>query len=169
LILGAFTHAGAATGFAATWLAIAGVGTGMALPPSLNAALSRLTGERAGAGSALITAVRQIGATFGVAVLGSILNAAYRNRLELGNLPGATAGAIKDNVSAGVQIAHQLASADLLAMVNAAFLHGMDLLLACSGAIAAASAALALAILPGRTNTAPAETPAKQPEQITKT
>jgi EmrB/QacA subfamily drug resistance transporter len=168
LILGAFTNADAGTGFASTWLAVAGVGTGMALPPSLNAALSRLTGERAGVGSALITAVRQVGATFGVAVLGSVLNAAYRDRLELAGLPGPTADAIRDNVSTGVQIAHRIGSADLLAMVNAAFVHGMDVLLVCSGAIAAASAALAIAFLPGRAHTARAEAVAPQPDQMTK-
>ena len=167
LILGAFTHGGASTGFAATWLAIAGIGTGMALPSSLNAALSRLSAERGGVGSALITAVRQVGGTFGVAVLGSVLNAGYRDRLELAGLPAPAADAIRNNVSTGVQIAHRLGSVDLLAMVNAAFLHGMDVLLACSGAIAVASAVLALAFLPGRASEARAEAVAQQPEQTT--
>jgi hypothetical protein len=142
------------------------VGTGVALPPSLNAALSRLTSERGGVGSALITAARQVGGTFGVAILGSVLNAAYRDRLELTGLPGPAAGAVRDNVATGVQVAHQLGSADLLAKVDAAFLHGMNVLLACSGGIAAAAAILALVFLPGRAPDAGAEPVDEQPKQM---
>jgi Na+/melibiose symporter-like transporter len=87
LIIGAFTNAPDGTGFAATWLTIGGFGTGVALPPAMNAALGRLTGERSGVGSALISAIRQVGATFGVAVLGSVLTAAYRSQLHLAGLP----------------------------------------------------------------------------------
>jgi EmrB/QacA subfamily drug resistance transporter len=150
LIMGAFTGAGDGTGFAATWLTIGGIGTGVALPPAMNAALSRLTGERSGVGSALISAVRQVGATFGVAVLGSVLNSAYHSRLHLAGLPSQATDAVRDNVAAGVAVAHRVGSADLLAMVDGAFIHGMDVLLACSGGIAVAAAVLALAFLPGR-------------------
>jgi Na+/melibiose symporter-like transporter len=151
LITGALTSAQDGTGLAATWLTIAGIGTGVALPPAMNAALGRLTEERSGVGSALITAVRQVGGTFGVAVLGSILNSAYRGRLQLTDLPSRTADAIRDNVAAGVDVARRLGSTDLLTMVQGAFIHGMDVLLAWSGGIAAVAAVLALAFLPGRT------------------
>jgi MFS transporter, DHA2 family, multidrug resistance protein len=166
LILAAFTGKGDGTGFAVTWLALGGIGTGFALPPAMNAALGRLTGERSGAGSALITAVRQVGGTFGVAVLGSVLNSAYQNRLHLAGLPGPVAAAVRDNVAAGAAVAHQLHSASLLAMVEVAFIHGMDVLLACSGGIAAVAAVLALVFLPGRPDGAvPPPLPRTEPEQ----
>jgi EmrB/QacA subfamily drug resistance transporter len=149
LIIAAFTSAGDGTAFAATWLTIGGVGTGIALPPAINAALGRLTGERSGVGSALISAVRQVGGTFGVAVLGSVLNSAYRSRLDLAGLPDQAGAAMRDNVAAGVVVAQRLGSPDLLAMAEGAFIHGMDVMLACSGGIAAASALLALVFLPG--------------------
>jgi DHA2 family multidrug resistance protein-like MFS transporter len=152
LIIGASTDTQDGTRLAATWLAIAGIGTGMALPSAMNAALGRLTVERSGVGSALIAAVRQVGGTFGVAVLGSILNSVYRSQLDLATLPSQTSDAVRDNVAAGVVAARRLGSPDLLATVNGAFIHGMDVLLACSGAIAAAAAVLALAFLPGRVN-----------------
>jgi MFS transporter, DHA2 family, multidrug resistance protein len=164
LIIGAFTSMDDGTGFAATWLIIGGMGTGVALPPAVNAALGRLTGERSGAGSALITAIRQIGGTFGVAVLGSVLNSAYRNRLHLAGLPEQASDAIKDNVATGVAVAHRLGSADLLSMVESAFIHGMDMMLACSGGIAAAAAVLALVFLPG-TPAAEARRPAQSEPQ----
>jgi hypothetical protein len=150
LIIAAFTSEQDGTGFAATWLTIGGIGTGVALPSAMNAALGRLTRERSGAGSALISAIRQVGGTFGVAVLGSVLNAAYRGRLDLAGLPSEASDAVRDNVAAGVDVARQLGEPDLLAMVDRAFIHGMDVMLACSGAIAAASAVLALVFLPGR-------------------
>jgi MFS transporter, DHA2 family, multidrug resistance protein len=148
LITGAFTGSQDGTTFTATWLAIAGAGTGLALPSAINAALGRLSEEHSGAGSALIRAIRQVGGTFGVAVLGSVLNSAYRSELNLDGLPSQASDALHDNVATGIAVARQLGSADLVAMVQNAFIHGMDLLLACSGVIAAIGAVLALAFLP---------------------
>ena len=50
------------------------------MPTAMNAALGALSPERSGSGSALITALRQVGATIGVAVLGTVLNSAYRGQ-----------------------------------------------------------------------------------------
>jgi EmrB/QacA subfamily drug resistance transporter len=162
LLVGAFTSTHDGTGFAAVWLAITGVGTGVALPPSLNAALGQLSGESSGVGSALITAIRQVGGTFGVAVLGSVLNSAYRGQLHLPELPSQAGEAIRDNVAAGVVVARQLRSEDLLAMIQSAFIHGMDVLLGLSSGIAFAGALLAIVFLPGgagRGRGAPAPAP----------
>jgi MFS family permease len=49
LALGAFTGLGSATGFAVTWIAVTGLGLGLAMPSAMNAALSALTAERSGA------------------------------------------------------------------------------------------------------------------------
>ncbi len=150
LALGALTGTHDGTGFAVTWLAIAGFGTGVVLPPAINAALSQLTGEHSGVGSALIQAVRQVGGTFGVAVLGSVLNSTYRNALHLDGLPTQVADAVRDGVASGVAVAHRLGSTALLDMVQNAFVHGMDVLLGISAGIAAVSALLSLVFLPGR-------------------
>lgn len=152
LITGALTTAHDGTGFTETWLTIAGLGTGLALPSAMNAALGRLSGERSGSGTALISAVRQVGGTFGVAVLGSVLNSTYRSHLHLTGLPNQAGSAIRENVAVGVAVATRTGSADLLAVVRGAFIHGMDILLACSGGIAAAAAVLALACLPATAN-----------------
>jgi len=116
----------------------------------MDAALSALSKERSGAGSALIMAVRQVGATIGVAVLGSILNAGYHARLDLTGLPPRVADAVRDSVAAGVAVAHQLGSAPLLGSVRAAFVHGMDLLLWVCAGLAVVGVLLALAFLPRR-------------------
>jgi MFS transporter, DHA2 family, multidrug resistance protein len=166
LIIAASTSRSDGTGFAATWLAIGGIGTGIALPPAINAALGRLTGERSGVGSGLISAARQVGGTLGVAVLGSVLNSAYRGQLHLDGLPSQASDAVRDNVAAGVAVARHLGSADLLAMVEGAFVHGMDVMFAWSAGIAAAAAVLALVFLPGPARR-PVEPPTSAPSEPT--
>ncbi len=148
LAVGATTSALSGSAFTATWYAVAGLGLGLAMPAAMNAALSALTAERSGSGSALITAMRQVGATIGVAVLGTVLLSAYRSHLDLGGLPAAAGGAVRTGVGAGVAVAGALHSAALLGEVRAAFAHGLDVMLAVCAGIAGLSALLALAFLP---------------------
>src|SRR5215472_9991156 len=72
LVIGAGTTVTSSTGFAAAWFAVTGFGLGIAMPTALNAAIGALSPSRSGSGSALITAMRQVGGTIGVAVLGTI-------------------------------------------------------------------------------------------------
>lgn len=154
LAVGALTSIASGTGFAAAWFAVAGLGLGLAMPSAMNAALGALSAERSGAGSALITAMRQVGATIGVAVLGTVLNSAYRSHLDLNGLPAAVSDAAKSSVAAGVAVAHALRSASLLESVRTAFVHGMDIMLWTCAGIAIVSAVLALAFLPRRSGQA---------------
>jgi DHA2 family multidrug resistance protein-like MFS transporter len=127
-----------------------GLGLGTAMPQTMNAALSALSAERSGSGSALISALRQVGATIGVAVLGTVLNSAYRSHLIVTGLPAATAAAAKNSVVAGVQVAHALRSVALLGSARSSFVHGLDIMLWTCGGIALVSAVLALLFLPRR-------------------
>jgi MFS transporter, DHA2 family, multidrug resistance protein len=150
LVTGAFTRTSSGSGFAATWFAVAGLGLGLAMPAAMNAALGALSAERSGVGSALITAMRQVGATLGAAVLGSLLSTAYRGRLDVTGLPAAAAAAARSSVGGGLVVSRALRSVSLLDSVRLAFVHGMDVMLwACAG-IALASALLAVAFLPRR-------------------
>jgi EmrB/QacA subfamily drug resistance transporter len=156
LALGATTTAESGTGFAAAWLAAFGLGLGLAMPQTMNAALSALSAERSGSGSALISALRQGGATIGVAVLGTVLGTVYRAHLGVSGLPAATAATAKSSVIGGVGVAHALGSAALLHSARTAFVQGMDTMLWACGGIAVASAVLALIFLPRRPDGAPA-------------
>ena len=150
LAVGTGTTVGSGTGFAATWFALTGLGLGIAMPTALNAALGALSPARSGSGSALITAMRQVGGTIGVAVLGTVLATVYRSKLHLPGLPAAAGHAIRGSVAGGIATAKATGSGVLLEMVRNAYVHGMDVMLwVCSG-IAIASALLALAFLPGR-------------------
>ncbi len=148
LAVGAFTSVRSGTGFGAAWFAVAGAGLGLAMPAAMNAALGALTAERSGAGSALITALRQVGATLGAAILGTVLSSAYQARVSLAGLPSAVAGAVRSGVTGGVDAAHSLHSAPLLRSVDTAFVHGLDVMLGCCAGIALVAALLGLAFLP---------------------
>jgi EmrB/QacA subfamily drug resistance transporter len=150
LAIGTFTHAGSSTGFTVAWFAVTGLGLGIAMPAAMNAAIGALSAERSGSGTAVITAMRQVGATIGVAVLGTVISDAYRSQLHLAGMPAAAASAVRSSIGAGVQVAHALGSASLLSMVRDAYVHGLDIMLWVCAGIALASALLALAFLPRR-------------------
>jgi hypothetical protein len=92
--------------------------------------------------------MRQVGASMGVAILGTVLNSVYRNHLVVSGLPAAAAAAARTSVVAGVKVAHAAGSASLLLGVRTAFVHGVDTMLWTCGGIALASAILALLFLP---------------------
>ena len=155
LAFGATTKTTSSAGFGAAWFAVFGLGLGLAMPQTMNAALSALSVERSGSGSALISAMRQVGATLGVAVLGTVLASVYRSHLIVTGLPAAAAAAAKSSVVAGVAVAHALGSAALADSVRYAFVQGMDTMLWVCAGIALASAILALLFLPRRADGTP--------------
>ena len=108
--LGAHTGDSTGAGYAAFWFVLLGFGLGFALPASTNSALSALTKERSGVGSAVIMTLRQVGATIGVALLGTILGSVYRDRLgaapSAAATPAATAAEAGQSVTAEIGRAH---------------------------------------------------------------
>jgi hypothetical protein len=119
------------------------------MPTALNAALGALSHARSGSGSALISAMRQVGGTIGVAVLGTVLATVYRSHLDLTGLPASAARAVRQSVAGGVAAAKTAGSAPLLDNVRVAYVHGLDVMLWVCAGIAIASAILALLFLPG--------------------
>ena len=156
LLTGAATGPHSGYGFVAAWITVTGVGLGLTLPPSMDAALGELPAERSGVGSGLIQALRQVGSAIGVAVLGTVLNAAYRDRVDVGALPGPAADAVRDSASGGIAVADRLPTPGLLDSVREAFTHGMDRSLLVAAGVAVAGGILAMVLLPAR-SPAPAE------------
>jgi MFS transporter, DHA2 family, multidrug resistance protein len=159
MVLGAGTTPTSATGFMLTWFALTGLGLGLAMPTMLNAALGALTPERSGSGSALLTAMRQVGATIGVAVLGTVIATVYQGRLHLGGLPAGAADVARSSVAAGIAVAHQLPaplSATLLGSVRHAYTSGLDVMLWICAGIAIAAAVLAALFIPANATAGPA-------------
>ncbi len=150
MLLGTNTQVGSSEGFIATWLVVVGVGLGVTFATSAAAALSELSQERSGVGSAVMQALQKVGGPFGTAILGSVLSAAYQSQLHLAGLPPAASQAAKGSLFGGLAIAKQLGSAPLLDSVRAAFVHGMDTSLVVAAGIAAVGLVLALVFLPQR-------------------
>jgi MFS transporter, DHA2 family, multidrug resistance protein len=150
LALGATTHIHTGYGFAAIWIALLGSGLALALPAAMNAAIGALSAERSGSGSGLLQALRQVGGTIGVAVLGTVLNSGYRGQLATGRLPRGLSAAAHSGVAAGVQVARKLNDHNLLQLVRTAFVSGMDRTLIVCGVLALAGAVMALLFLPRR-------------------
>ena len=146
LFVGTTTSVGTGYGTIAIWYTIIGVGVGfgLALPTSMGAALSALSPERSGVGSAPIQALRQVGGTIGVAILGTVISNGYRSRLDLHGIPGVAANAVRDSAASGVSVARKLASTSLLDSVRIAFTHALDLMLAVGGGIAIAGILVAV-------------------------
>jgi len=149
-VLGAFTDLGTWYGYTATWFAVVGFGLGCSMPQAMNAALGVLDPERAGTGSGLLQAFRQVGGTVGVAVLGTVLNSVYRHDVDTTGLPAQAADAVEKSLGGGLAVAAKTGSADLANSVRDAFLTSLNTTMWVSAGIAVTGAVLAAVLMPKR-------------------
>jgi EmrB/QacA subfamily drug resistance transporter len=149
--------AGPHTGYALLLISlmIAAVGVGSTIAPSTSSIMSSLPPERAGVGSAINDAARQVGAAAGVAVLGSVWASSYRTslagRTARAEVPRAALAGSRSSVGAALSIAHGLPTAagtDLVSIAKAGFVHASDLANVVAGVVAFVGAMLALRYLP---------------------
>ncbi|HET9848610.1 MAG TPA: DHA2 family efflux MFS transporter permease subunit [Candidatus Dormibacteraeota bacterium] len=107
-----FSRAGSDTGYGlvAAALAVVGVGIGVALPTTLDIILGVLPPDQTGAGSALTRALQQVAASFGVAILGSLLSNVYQNNLgpHVGALPATARELAQGSIAGAVAVAAHL-------------------------------------------------------------
>ena len=148
LLLGSTTTVDSSGLFVAGWMAVAGLGVGIAMATTMSAALVELSEEKSGVGSGVMQAVNKTGAPLGIAILGSVLSAGYLARLDVVGLPAAARAAIRQSVFGGVAVARNLHSPALLTAVQRAFVHGMDLALLVSAGIALTGVVLTVLFLP---------------------
>jgi len=149
LALGSGTRVDSSTAFVAVWMALVGAGMGVALATASSIALSELSEEHSGIGSAVLQAVNKTGGPLGTAVLGSILTSGYLAGLQLTGVPAEAAGVAKESIFGAVAVADRLHSPALLASARAAFVHGMDRSLVVCAGFAVVGMVLALLFLPG--------------------
>ncbi|MGY4766517.1 MFS transporter [Kribbella sp. CWNU-51] len=154
-VLGAFTELGTGYGYTAIWFVVVGFGLGCSLPQAMNAALGVVDPERAGTGSGLLQAFRQVGGTVGVAVLGTVLNSVYRAGVDTTGLPAQAADAVEKGLGGGLAVAAKSGSADLLNDVRDAFMTSLNTTMWVSAGIAVAGAVLAAVLMPQRRAPAP--------------
>jgi DHA2 family multidrug resistance protein-like MFS transporter len=129
------------------WIALSGIGLGLALPTTIDAALGQVSKDNSGAASGVIQALRSVGGVLGAAILGALINATYRGQLEQAVSP-ALARSARESAVTGVDAAQAAHSARLLDAVRDAFVGGMTLTLWVSAALMAVAGLLALALGP---------------------
>ena len=130
-------------------------GAGMALSgaPATTAIVASLPREKQGVASAINDVSRELGGALGIAVLGSILNTAYRTSLDQHTtaLPTTLADKARGSVGAAQAIGHQLGATDLVTHANNAFVNGISLALITGAATLIAGALFVALRAPGRT------------------
>ncbi|GAD83329.1 MFS transporter [Nocardia asteroides NBRC 15531] len=146
---------GSGYGFVAACLAVVGFGAGLALAPAVDAVMATLPEDRSAAGSGLLMAIRQIGAAFSVAILGTLLNLTYLRDLDphLHGLPGPAVSAAREGIASTWQAATELprpAGAELVATSAHAFTEAMTAVFLASAAVSAILACAIALKLPNR-------------------
>ena len=142
------------------------VGLGLVTAPSTGAILAVLPLGKAGVGSAVNDVTRELGGTFGVAVVGAVFSSVYGPRLALllhgAGVPAPVLAAAQQSPAAALQVAGQ-ASASTQAVIidaaNRAFAAGLSRgSLVCAGVVALA-AVFAFLVLPRRLPNTPPSLP----------
>ena len=130
------------------------MGTGMAhiMTPTSVVIMQALPREKAGSASALSNTFRQVGGALGIAVLGSVLSAAYRSGIE-DKLPAAARHSAGESIEATLGFAAKLGPKGdaLVGPANDAFLHAMHVTALCGAGVALVGAVVVGLFLPGRT------------------
>jgi EmrB/QacA subfamily drug resistance transporter len=134
------------------------MGTAMAhiMPPATVSIMQSLPREKAGSGSAVNNTFRQVGGAMGVAVLGSMLSARYRDgidgRLEALRLPEGVRHAAGESIEATLALAARLGPAgrELADPAKNAFIDAMHVTVIGSAAVALLGALVVAVWLPGK-------------------
>ncbi len=146
-------------------MVLMGLGMGLISTPATESILMVLPPARAGVGSAVNDATREIGATLGVAVVGSFFSSIFGSALAggaFGAAPGRHAGAGPQD-SVAVAMATGSGDPTLLAAVQDAFIQGLHAGCFLVAAVCLLGAVAAAVALPGRRFVAPAATEVEEP------
>ena len=142
-------------------MVLMGLGMGLISTPATESILLVLPPARAGVGSAVNDATRELGGTLGVAVVGSVFSSVYAAALADGAWSGTSAQVLeraKDSVGAATSIAAgqpQLAQA-----FQDAFMSGLHTASLMVGLLCLVGAAIGVVALPGRGTHLPDDAPA---------
>lgn len=118
------------------WLMLLATGAGLAFAPSTDAVMGSLPLAQTGVGSATNGAALQTGGALGVAVLGSLLNARYLDRMQAGlahhHVPQRVMEVITGSLGGALAVAHHIRGVlgtELAGLGRQSFVSGMDLAL----------------------------------------
>jgi EmrB/QacA subfamily drug resistance transporter len=140
--------------------ALMGIAMAHIMPPATVMIMSSLPREKAGSGSAVNNTFRQVGGAIGVAVLGSMMSAVYRDGINshLSILPASARHAAGESIEATLAVAGKLGPAgkSLVGPANDAFIHAMHITAVCSASVALLGGLICLFFLPAKEAATPA-------------
>jgi EmrB/QacA subfamily drug resistance transporter len=128
-------------------------GIAMAMSPMTASIMSAVPARRAGTGSAMNDATRELGAALGVAVLGSLAASRYSNSIDsvISTIPASAQAATKSSLAGAIDVARTLPPADAKAVTTAAsqaFVSGIHFAVTVGSVLAAIAAAVVYRYLP---------------------
>ncbi|UUN26559.1 DHA2 family efflux MFS transporter permease subunit [Streptomyces sp. FIT100] len=136
---------------------VQGAGMGHVMSPVTVTVMQALPREKAGVASAINNTFRQIGGALGVAVLGSVLSAAYRGGIEstlerTAGVPEGARHAAGESLEATLAVAGRLGPSGqvLIAPAYEAFLVAMHLAALCAATVTMVGAVVVALYLPGK-------------------
>jgi EmrB/QacA subfamily drug resistance transporter len=129
----------------AVGLLVLGAGMGAAMTPATSAITSALPKAQQGVASAMNDLSREVGGALGIAVLGSIMTAIYRNHLSLPGVPAAVAGKARDSLAIAAHLGEPIAT-----KANSAFIDGFHLAFFAAAGVAGLAAIAVAVLLPRR-------------------
>ena len=152
-------------------MVLMGLGMGLISTPATESILLVLPPARAGVGSAVNDATRELGGALGVAVVGSVFSSVYAAHLADGSagsawsgVPGDLLEQAKDSVGAATAIS--AGQPDLARAVQDAFMAGLHTSSLMVGLLCLVAAAIGVVALPGRVAHVPVEAPAREPVAV---
>ena len=121
-----------------------GAGMGLVMSPMSTAAMNAVERTKAGVASGVLSMSRMVGGTFGVAVMGALVTAIGRSKIDqsLPQLSAHTRAAIANSLGAGAVQSHG-APAQVVAAVREAFVSALGAGLTIGAAVTLAGAAVA--------------------------
>jgi hypothetical protein len=138
-------------------MVLAGFGLGFTTAPATEAIMGVVPPDKAGVGSAVNDATRELGGALGVAVIGSVYASLYHSGLDSTDLSvtPAVRSAAKESIGAALATAHHLGSVGnpLLVSAKHAFFDGFQAGCLVAAGVLFVGAVFAAVVLPSRPTT----------------
>lgn len=137
-----------------------GIGLGLTSSPATEAIMGVVPKAKAGIGSAVNDATRELGGTLGVAVIGSVALSVYRDTLDRSPIPPSALEPARESIGGALEAARRIAEAGqtdagtaLTAVAKSGFLDGMAVGCLVAAGVSLVGALLTLAVLPAHPGT----------------
>jgi hypothetical protein len=142
-----------------------GLGMGLVMSPMSTAAMNAVDRTKAGAASGLLSMVRMVGSTFGVAIMGALVATIGRSKIDSGlpHVAAKTRAALADALGSGGTLTSHHVPAQVVSVARGAFVSSLSTGLVVSAAASLIGAALAWRLIAPRVEQ-PAPAPVEAPE-----